>query len=213
MRQQCKSLLILGLLALSVGFVISLFVFKHKSSITLAPKAATVFNTARTVDHFTLNNQQNQEFTEEKLRNHWTFMFFGFTRCNSICPATMGVLKQVYDKLPTSTKDPAQVVFVTVDPEYDTPEKLADYVTSFNENFVGVTGSQEQLSQLQHTLGIMAMPVSHSDDENMIEHSGSIIVIDPQGEFYALFTSPHDVDTIIGDYKNMTKYYYSHQHK
>lgn len=210
MNKQTKSLLTVGILVLFVGFITSLFVFKQKEvKVVLAPKAATVFNTARTIDHFDLVDQDNKPFTQANLENHWSLLFFGFTRCDSICPTTMAVLKQVYEKLPNATHDPAQVVFVTVDPEYDNPEILKKYVDSFNENFIGVTGSEQELTQLQHSLGIMAMPaVTHTGNEHMIDHSGTIIVTNPQGEFYALFTAPHNADAIVDDYQNLTSYYY-----
>lgn len=210
MTTQAKSFITLAILALFVGLIFSLFTLKQQSAITLSPKVATVFNTARIVDHFTLNDQKQQIFTEENLQKHWTFMFFGFTRCADICPTTMAVLKQVYERIPASRQNPAQVVFVTVDPENDTPEKLSQFVQSFHQDFIGVTGTPQELTQLQHNLGIMAMPANHPKVGKMIEHSGSIIVIDPQGEFYALFTAPHDVDDIVHDYKNMTQYYEQH---
>ena len=148
------------------------------------------------VDHF------GERFDNARLREHWTFMFFGFTYCPDICPMTLSVLDQVERRLQTEYPElPMQVVFVSVDPARDTPERLGQYVPYFNPGFLGVTGAEAQIERLSRQLGILY--IHHEDEDGdgnyMVDHSSAVLLIDPNGRFSALFPAPHLPDTLYQD--------------
>ena len=112
------------LLAIVAG-LFGLYVQAIKSSqkIDLTKLNATVLNNPRQISDFKLTDNTGQTFTQDSLRGHWTMMFFGFTRCPSICPTTMAELSKTYKQFAKdNVKDFPQVVMVSIDPERDTPE-------------------------------------------------------------------------------------------
>ena len=103
---------------------------------------ATVLSEPRELKPFALKNHHNQDFGLAQLEGQWSFLFFGFTNCPDVCPATLHTMKSVWDKLPTQPGDPAhpRLIFVSVDPDRDDLPTLQEYVTYFHPDFVGVTG-------------------------------------------------------------------------
>jgi protein SCO1/2 len=155
---------------------------------------------------FQLSTANGEIFTDEDLKGEWTLMFFGFTYCPDVCPTTLAMLDVVLNHIKEEYPymKPPQVVFVSIDPERDTLEQIQRYVNYFNEDFIGVTGSAVQLSKLSRQLGIVYEKVfpSRGDGENyLMEHSTSIIMVNPRGAMQAVFTSPHDVQNLTSDIK------------
>jgi len=131
-------------------------------------------------------------FTNESLLGKWTILFVGYTYCPDICPTTLAHLDHVYPKLTNDEKTTTQVVFVSVDPNRDKAEQLADYVNYFNANFIGVTSTHKQLWPFVTQLGLSYSIVEEGDTDDdlyLIDHSASIILINPKGEFHATFKS------------------------
>jgi protein SCO1/2 len=131
-------------------------------------------------------------------------MFFGYTHCPDVCPSTLYDLKLVHEKLEQLTGDGApghQVLFVSVDPERDTPEQLGQYVNYFHPDFIGVTGPQEQLAPLTMQLGIAYRIEDHEADSPQynVDHSVSVLLTDPQGRLHGVFPAPHDADKMAGE--------------
>ena len=92
------------------------------------------------------------------------------------------------------------MVFVSVDRQRDTPAVLKRYVQYFHPNFVGVTGTQEQLERLTRALGI-AYAYRGEGDDYLVDHSTSMLLVDPMARLYASFSAPHQADVIVQDYK------------
>jgi protein SCO1/2 len=114
------------------------------------------------------------------------------------------------DKLKASRRlnDLPLGLFVSVDPQRDTPDRLAEYVAYFDPDFMGVTGDPEQLRTLTRQLGILYLKTPGDNEEDyLIDHSAGIILFDPQGKFHALFNVPHDADKIAGDFLKIRDYY------
>jgi protein SCO1/2 len=150
---------------------------------------------------FTLIDQHQQPFTLERLNGKWTFLFFGYTSCPDICPTTMTVLKTVYERLQQDLKETPtkiQVVFISVDPQRDTPKQLAEYVAFFNQEFIGVTGVETEINGLTRTLGAgyLKQPGGTAGDYQ-ISHTSTIFLIDPQQRLYAGFSPPQVPETIV----------------
>lgn len=164
---------------------------------------ATYMPEGRAVTDFELVDHNGDAFTPQDLEGNWDLVFFGFTHCPDMCPTTMAELRRVQDMLAAENRaDAVDVVFITVDPERDTPERMKDYVTGFDASFTGVTGSLDAIDVLARDLGIAH--TRHNDDveegENYdVDHGLAVLLINPQGRLQAMFGSPHDATSIEDD--------------
>jgi protein SCO1/2 len=170
--------------------------------------ASTRFPVARQVESFALSDHNGNTFDNAALRDRWSFLFFGYTHCPDVCPITLNVLNSVAQRL---GDDDAEVrfIFVTIDPERDTPELLARFVTYFNGDFVGVTGSADELEQFTKQLGVLYMRTAPegSPEGYLMDHSAAVFLFDPGGRYHAVFTPPLSADTIAGDFNKMLEAY------
>ncbi len=117
-------------------------------------------------------------------------MFFGFTHCPDICPTTMAAAAKMYAELDAGEKEQVQIVLVSLDPERDTTEKLAQYVPYFNSDFVGATGNQYVLLKLATELNVAFSKVELENGDYTIDHSGNMILINPYGHYHGFFRPP-----------------------
>jgi len=173
-------------------------------------KQGTLLPSAKAIADFQLTDQHDKPFTRNNLTGKWSFAFFGYTHCPDVCPTALSMLAQVMKKLEQNDNldTKPQVVFVSVDPERDTPELLTQYLPYFNPDFIGVTGDPQQLLLLTRQLGIMYGKAPGNDaDDYLVDHSASIILFDPDGNFLALFGMPHDPDLIAQDFVAIKNYY------
>lgn len=163
----------------------------------------TLYSPAADITPFQLTDSNGRKFTNLSLQGHWTFIYFGYTNCVSICPTTMQLLNNVYQKLLQQARNqmPA-VIMVTVDPDNDTPKRMHDYVTAFNLHFQGVTGTKEQIQQLASTLNIVYTKVK-TNGGFTFDHTGMILLIDPSGRLTAAFSPPLNANNIAQDYQNI----------
>jgi protein SCO1/2 len=186
---------IIGLLITSLLFAYLYLKPVPEKAKPIQTRAATLLPELRPLSPFSLLDQRGETYDNSRLRGHWTLLSFGYTHCPDICPTTlaeMAHLKQSLDQL--GMQAPYEIGFVSVDPERDTPDRLAEYVTYFDPDFLGVTGSPEALTDLTRPLGIMYRKVitEGSAMNYVMDHSASLILIDPQGRYRALFSPPHD---------------------
>lgn len=157
----------------------------------------------RVLGAFELVNEEGEPFSLDDLRGHWSLLFFGFTHCPDICPSTLYDLQQVSEAI-EATDAPAddwQVVFVSVDPERDTPARLKDYVSWFDPHFVGVTGAPGQLAPLAVRMGVAYRVEEHEPGVTgyAVDHSASVFLTDPQGRLHGVFPAPHDAAAMSRD--------------
>ncbi len=153
---------------------------------------------------FQLDATNGNSFTDEDFKDQWTLMFFGFTYCPDVCPTTLAMLDKIVKQLSIEHPDikTPHVVFISVDPERDNLDKLKNYVTYFNQDFIAATGSPVQLRKLARQVGVVYDKVFINPNEPesyLMEHSTSISLINPQGGVQAIFTAPHDADTLSKD--------------
>lgn len=167
----------------------------------------------RAIPQIALTDQDGQPFDRARLEGRWSLLFFGYTHCPDICPMTLAVLAgtmQELDKLPAAER-PAdlQVVFVSVDPERDTPEQLKTYTQYFNPGFLGVTGTDEQLNALTSALGILHAKVADPNNPTsyLVDHSASILVVNPRAELEAVLSAPHSAPVIAADLRTLYTHY------
>jgi protein SCO1/2 len=165
---------------------------------------------ARVLQAFELIDHTGAAFTLERLRGHWSFLFFGYTHCPDICPTTLNTLNalaRTIGTLPAPASTP-QYVFVSIDPERDTPELLAKFVPYFNPTFIGVTGTASTIDMLTKQLSVMHMKIeSDRPDNYLMDHSAALLLIDPQGNLHALMSPPFDTDRMTQDFQKLTAYF------
>jgi protein SCO1/2 len=169
---------------------------------------ATVFTQPRAIKPFKLQDDVGKPFTNANLIGHWSLLFFGFTNCAMICPTTMTELNKMYQLLEKETvKNLPQVVFISVDPERDTLKRIHDYVRSFNTNFVGATGDEKELAILAKQLGVMFMKLPNKENPKhyAVDHSAFAVLVNPKGQAYGIFSTPHEADDMAKNYKLITK--------
>ena len=191
--------IVIVLLALGAGMLTASLLFKPKTDFSAL--SATVFQQPRALQPFELLDHHGDSFTPDSLRGQWSFVFFGYTHCPDVCPTTLSVLNSVASRL-ADAPDATRFVFVTVDPERDTPEVLARYVTYFNGEFVGVTGEPTAIGELTRQLGIMHMRVEGQDNaaSYLVDHTASVLLFNPEGHFQGLFSPPLSADTMASEF-------------
>lgn len=164
------------------------------------PRAATILPGANELPDFDLLDHTGDAIGAGVFSGHWDLVFFGFTHCPDICPLTLQVLAAAKKQLAANGVEPLpRIVLVSVDPERDTPEKLAQYVTYFGEDNLGITGDLDEIRKLTNGLGIFFEKNVQDDGSYTVDHSAAVLVFDPEGQFRALFGSPHEVDNYVHD--------------
>lgn len=164
---------------------------------------ATYMEGGREITDFSLVDHAGEPFTRDRLRGQWTLLFFGFTNCPDICPTTLLELgearRQVLAQPDIDSRD-LRIVFVTVDPARDTPERLRRYVTAFDADAIGVTGALDAIDVLARDVGIAhARHGEPQDDDYMVDHGSAILLVNPEGRLQALFQAPHRADVMSRD--------------
>jgi len=157
----------------------------------------------RVLADFSLLDQDGEAFSLQQLQGKWSLLFFGFTHCPDVCPSALYDLQQVRLTAARSAEhgEGFQVIFVSVDPERDSPERLNEYVRFFDPEFLGLTGTPEQLAALAKQIGVAYRIEPHDPGSPtyMVDHSASILLTDPQGRLYGVFPAPHDAGAIAHD--------------
>jgi len=197
---------ILGVLATVAGIWSANIILDRQ--VNLKELEATRFPVARQMAPFTLVDHNNEVFNETTLQKRWSFLFFGYTHCPDVCPVTLSVLNSGAERLQDVDAD-IRFVFVSVDPERDTPEKLALFVRYFNKNFIGVTGSGQQIEEFTRELGIMHMRVAAEENTTgyLVDHTASVLLFDPDGRYHAVFSPPLSAEKISDDFRKILKAY------
>ena len=172
-----------------------------------------LFWQAKELTDFKLTGADNKTLGLNDLKGKWSFIFFGYTHCPDVCPLTLGVLGQAFKIL---EKTPAvfpeiQGIFVSVDPKRDTPESLKEYVTYFNSNFIGVTGSTTELEAFSRQMSALyTMHPSETDKSGnayLVSHSSTIFLVDPQGRLHGRFPPPQAPQEIAEIFMKIRTFY------
>lgn len=185
------------------SFIYTMVKPKVMSDVELRANNAIMFNPVRDIGEFALIDDSNTAFTPDDLRGKWSLLFFGFTFCPDICPATLAQLNQFYGELEETYKNSTQIVMVSVDPARDDTAKLRDYVHYFNPGFRGVTGEFMALQKFATSLNVPFAKVPGGGENYQIEHSGNIAIIDPQGHYVGFFKMPHELSKLHANYRSI----------
>ena len=144
---------------------------------------------------FSLKDMNNNVITDESFQGPLTAIFFGFTNCPDICPMTLNKLDIAISRLKKENKS-LKLFFISVDPERDTPEVVKDYLNSFENNFVGITGEPEKIYLLSQSWGILSQKIFKDDGEYNIDHSSPVILL-KDGKYIARISHKDDVKRTI----------------
>jgi protein SCO1/2 len=135
---------------------------------------------------FQLLDQNGKTISNEYLKGHPFLMFFGFTHCPDVCPTTLFEVSEVLKQLGPDGGG-ARALFVTVDPERDTPAVMKDYLLSFDPNLVGVTGSTDAIAKTLKAYRVYSKKVPTEGGEYTMDHTALVYLMDKQGRFVAPF--------------------------
>lgn len=184
---------------MSLLFVsISIFAFASEAG-TVGLKSG-VFDPPRSAPDFVLQSSNGGEFKLNQTLGKLVVLGFGFTHCAKVCPITLANLAQARKKLGDLAKD-VQVVYVTVDPEQDSPARLHEYLSAFDPTFIGLTGTEAQLAAVQKEYGIVAAKATGENGEAQVHHSSYVYLIDRAGYLRALVPFGKNPDDIVHDIK------------
>jgi protein SCO1/2 len=198
-------LIALALLALIIGITLS----KWQSAPGKAPQiSGTILPKPRPLPDVRLTDNKARPLTPDSLKGKWTLMFFGYTNCPDICPAALTVLQQAAGLMEQKppVMDKVRILFVSVDPQRDTPAVLDKYVKYFHKAFMGATADDKTLKLLTRRLGIVYY-ISKKDKAGRytVDHSAQILLLDRQARLYAVFTGPHDARKLATDIRTLIK--------
>lgn len=176
-----------------------------------ATQTVTLFPQARPLPPFSLRQSDGTQLTDGELKGHWTLVFLGFTFCPDVCPTTLAELAQAqaqWKDLPDSTRP--RVLFVSVDPERDTPTRIGEYAHAFHPDTMAATADIPTLENFTKSLGFVFMKVpgdgfEQNPNDYSMDHSSAIGVLDPQGRLAGLIRPPFQPKAIAADMRALTE--------
>lgn len=189
--------ILVGFMAALLGVVLNQH-FGHKED----PEVfyGTQLSTPRPVEAFAFKDIHGQVFNQESLKGQWTLLFFGFTHCGGVCPTTMAILAQMMNQLQAKSLSPLpKVVMITIDPKRDHLDNLGRYVHAFHPYFSGARGTSQTVAALANSMGVMFEEIKNAKPSESFEHTGAIILVNPQAEVSAFFTPPLDPKKLAHD--------------
>lgn len=182
---------------------------------------STIYADSFKLSNFSLIDQDNNQFSNVNFTGNWNLVFFGFTSCPDICPITMAELDRLSRQWDERTSgELPRVIFATVDPDTDTPERMKEYLEDFNPEFIGLTGNRSSLARFADELFVafgesektelqLSEHSMHNNPANasdyVIDHSSHISVIDPNGDLLAVMRPPHRAKDILESLRLITQ--------
>jgi protein SCO1/2 len=187
------------LLAVAVGTGIALV---ERASEPPTLSAGTALPEARELPAFALEDEAGQPFDRKRLEGRWSLLFTGFTHCPDVCPTTVALMADLNRRV---AREDVQFVFVSVDPERDTPEVVARYLAHFDPALVGATGARAEMERLTAGLGLGQVRNPGGGDEYTVDHSTAFVLIDPDARLAGYFSAPHDRDALAADLSRLPR--------
>jgi protein SCO1/2 len=178
MRKPLSTLILaaFGLALLGLGGVTAIQLRSNTAELDLS--TSYLFPAPKKLAPFTLKDQHGELFSNAQLANKWSLFFIGYTSCPDVCPTTMGKLTAAYPEL---LKDvDLQIIFLSVDPQRDSQDRLLSYMNFFNPEFTAATGEHSQLFPLTRDLGFVYAMVGEGQNYQ-VDHSASMALISPEG--------------------------------
>ena len=196
-----KQIIMILLAVIVVGFAVGYLQYAktmRRDRLEEVARYASIMSTPKRLPSFHLLDEMGQPFSEQQLQGHWSFLFFGFTHCQKVCPQLLATLRQTSEVLHDVDDLPAfNIVMVSVDPKRDDSATLKRYVQSFGRNVHGLTGDPDQIKALAAQLHI-----AYGKDAmtHRMSHSSAVMLLDDQAKLRAVFTAPHSVEHLANGF-------------
>lgn len=196
---------LIAILAAVLGIALSL---SHRnSSPSQIEISGFIFPEPLPLTSVELVDHNNQPFTEANFKDKWTLVYVGYTFCPDACPIALTTLNQVWSQI-EHLQSKTATMLVSVDPTRDTPEHLNNYIKYFNTNFTAATGEPAAIKSFADQVKAnYSIPEDKSDPNYLIDHSSTIILIDPDASVHAVFTSPQTAEAVARDYSKLVADY------
>ena len=212
MNKSTITLIFAALLAMVGGIWLGSNTNQNKQNQQPPEIQGVILPAAKVLDNFNLSDHHGGKFSRENLKQQWSIIFMGYTQCPDVCPTTLSTLKQVNELMAEQQIAAPRMIFISVDPERDSIDMLKSYVTYFNPDYIGATGSRAELDALAKQLGVFyaKAPGTSGDinrDDYLIDHSSSLMLINPDGALQAYLTAPHTPMQIIDGIIRTQVYY------
>jgi protein SCO1/2 len=167
-------------------------------------QAVQLFDHPRELPAFSLQQSDQTPLVPGELKGHWTVVFLGFTHCPDVCPTTLAQLAQAqrrWASLPDSTRP--RVLFVSVDPDRDSPDAIGEYAHAFHRDTLAATADIPALEAFARSLSMVFMKVPPAEgapaDQYSVDHSATLAVLDAQGRMVGVIQPPLDPAAIASD--------------
>ena len=212
MQKSTLAIVIMGVISIIIGVLAQQSERKPEQLPEL--KSTIILPSPKALSGVQFTTHENKPFTREDLLGVWTILFPGFTNCPDICPTTMQTLKTVKKSMGENNSwGNYQVVMMTVDPKRDTIDKLSKYVPYFDPEFIGIAADEKTTERFAKQIGVLFFARDEDGSENYeVDHSASIILINPKVEWAGAISAPHNSDEIISDLSTLASFY-SSDHK
>jgi protein SCO1/2 len=151
---------------------------------------------------FTLESTAGGQFTEADLRGTPSLVFFGYTFCPDVCPTTLAE-SVAWKETAGITDEQLRTIFVTVDPERDTKDVLADYLGGFDPDVIGLVGTPDQTEAAKAAFGVMSEKADSGDEYYLVNHTASVFLIDRDGSFQSTIAYGEAMDTAVGKIRRL----------
>jgi len=184
------------------GFVHRIQMPRVMTAAEMKANGLYLFDTPRDLGEFSLLDHRGEAFGPQRFEGSWTMVFFGFTYCPDVCPATMSFLNSFIKELAGTEAEDTRVVMISVDPARDTVEQLREYVPYFNDEFTGVTGDFLELHRLATAMNTPFRKVPGQGEDYLIDHSANVVLINPRGDYHGFFKAPLDLAKMKVTYRS-----------
>ena len=154
---------------------------------------------------FIMENHKGEMVTDKDFKGHYTLVFFGFTTCPTVCPVGMSTIGRTLNSLPKDIAEKVQPIFVTIDPERDTPKVMAKFIRIFNKRFIGLRGTTKQTDDIVKKYRAYYGRIEKEGEDYEMEHSDIIYFMGRDGEYLSHFSSAHSVEAITTRVKSLVK--------
>ncbi|MDP6474159.1 MAG: SCO family protein [Alphaproteobacteria bacterium] len=153
---------------------------------------------------FALTDHHGNSVTDQSYAGKYLLVFFGYTYCPDVCPTELLVFGQTLDLLGAKAAR-VQALFISVDPERDTPEKLAEYVPNFHPDLIGLTGTLEQVTDAARAYRVYfrKSPATADEEGYLVDHTSLVYLMDPAGEFARHFVFGQGAETVARQIEEM----------
>jgi protein SCO1 len=165
---------------------------------------AVMWPEPRSLAEFSLHTQHGETFDRQDLEGRWSFVFFGYMACPDVCPMSLHALRGMRDVLAqVDAADDMQVIFVSLDPEHDTPDEMRRYLGWYHDDFIGLHGP---LAEIDRMASAMAIKYAEHIDESgyrSIDHTASVMIIDPRGRVVGALPPPLEPQRMAEQYQRL----------